>query len=126
MGNPHCVTFVDDVDSAPVGRLGPALERHELFPERVNAGFAQVLSRERMRLRVWERGAGETLACGTGACAAFVAAQRKGLAGETMTVELPGGELRLRVDTGGHIRMEGPAVEVFRGELTEEWLRRSS
>ncbi len=124
MGNPHCVLFVDEVESAAVGELGPELEMHGLFPERTNVEFAQVLDDTHMRLRVWERGVGETLACGTGACAAFVAAQRRGLAGMEMTVSLPGGDLRLRLGDGGHVMMLGPAVEVFRGRVSEEWFRR--
>ncbi len=123
MGNPHCVLFVDDVETAEVSGLGPELEVHGLFPERTNVEFAQVLDDTHMCLRVWERGVGETLACGTGACAAFVAAQRRGLAGTEMTVTLPGGDLRLRLGGGGHVMMLGPAVEVYRGCVSEEWLR---
>jgi len=122
MGNPHCVLFVDDVETATVSVTGPKLEVHGLFPERTNVEFAQVLDDAHMRLRVWERGVGETLACGTGACAAFVAAQRRGLAGTEMTVTLPGGDLRLRLGDGGHVMMLGPAVEVYRGSVSEEWI----
>ncbi len=93
MGNPHCVLQVDDVDCADVARLGPLIEHHERFPERVNAGFMQIVDRGRIRLRVHERGVGETLACGTGACAAAVAGQRLGLLDEETRVELPGGQL---------------------------------
>ncbi len=93
MGNPHCVLKVDDVDRADVARLGPLIEHHERFPERVNAGFMQIVDRGRIRLRVHERGVGETLACGTGACAAAVAGQRLGLLDEETRVELPGGQL---------------------------------
>lgn len=93
MGNPHCVLQVDDVASAPVGTLGPVLERHERFPERVNVGFMQVIDRACIALRVYERGVGETLACGTGACAAVVTGQRAGLLDHRVTVRLPGGEL---------------------------------
>ncbi len=124
MGNPHCVTFVENVDGAEVRELGPQLERLELFPERTNVEFAQVIDNAHMRLRVWERGVGETLACGTGACAAFVAAQRRGLAGMEMTVTLPGGDLQLRLGDGGHVMMKGPAVEVYRAQLAGEWWRR--
>ncbi len=124
MGNPHCVLFVEDVDRAAVAAIGADLEVHDLFPEKTNVEFAQVLDGGHMRLRVWERGVGETLACGTGACAAFVAAQRRGLAGTEMSVALPGGELKLRLGDGGHVMMLGPAVEVYRGRVSEEWLRR--
>ncbi len=93
MGNPHCVIRVDDVSSAAVDTLGPAIERHDRFPARTNVGFMAVESRDRLDLRVWERGVGETLACGTGACAAMVAAHRLGLVDDTVSVSLPGGEL---------------------------------
>ena len=93
MGNPHCVLVVDDVASAPVERLGPALERHERFPSRTNVGFMAVRGRDEIDLRVWERGVGETLACGTGACAAVVVARARGLVGDDVRVNLPGGQL---------------------------------
>lgn len=93
MGNPHCVLEVDDVSTADVGRLGPAIERHERFPARVNVGFMQVIDRARIALRVYERGAGETLACGTGACAAVVAGRRAGRLDAQVEVSLPGGQL---------------------------------
>ena len=96
MGNPHAVQFVTDVDAAPVAALGPAIEAHPAFPARVNAGFAQVVSRSHLRLRVWERGAGETLSCGTGACAAAVAGMRLGLLDNDVTVQARGGTLRVR------------------------------
>jgi len=118
MGNPHAVTVVDDVDTAPVAELGPLIERHPRFPRRVNAGFMQVLDRGHIRLRVYERGAGETLACGTGACAAAVAGQVQGLLDRAVTVDLPGG--RLRIEWGGPgepVYMTGPAVTVFEGEI---------
>ncbi|MHB8780267.1 MAG: diaminopimelate epimerase [Candidatus Geothermincolia bacterium] len=122
MGNPHCVIFTDDVVAAPVERIGRALEHHQLFPERTNVEFVQMTSRTTMTLRVWERGVGETNACGTGACASFVAAQRMGLADTTMLVTLAGGQLALRLGDGGHIMMRGPAVEVFSGTVSDEWL----
>ena len=93
MGNPHCVLQVDDVESAPVATLGPAIERHERFPERINTGFCEVQNRHRIRLRVYERGTGETLACGTGACAAVVAGRELGLLDDRVRVLLPGGQL---------------------------------
>ncbi|NCF13944.1 MAG: diaminopimelate epimerase [Gammaproteobacteria bacterium] len=93
MGNPHCVLYVDDVDTAPVAELGPLIERHERFPQRANVGFARIRDRGSMDLRVFERGVGETAACGTGACAAAVAGQMLGLLGESVNVRLPGGQL---------------------------------
>ena len=115
MGNPHCVVFVDDVESAPVHTLGPAVETHPDFPNKTNVEFAQVDSDETIRLRVWERGVGETLACGTGACAATVAASLTCRLGRSATVELPGGELTVHWGEDGHVHMTGPAVEVFSG-----------
>jgi diaminopimelate epimerase len=93
MGNPHCILYVDDVDTAPVAELGPLIERHERFPQRANAGFARIRDRDNMDLRVFERGVGETAACGTGACAAVVAGQSLGLLAESVNVRLPGGQL---------------------------------
>ena len=118
MGNPHAVLQVTDVDMAPVGVLGPALEHHPSFPRRVNVGFMQVLGRDRIRLRVFERGSGETLACGTGACAAVVAGCIQGLLDMQVTVTLPGGDLQIRWDGEGQpVWMTGPAETVFRGTL---------
>lgn len=118
MGNPHAVLQVTDVDTAPVGVLGPALEHHPSFPRRVNVGFMQVLGRDRVRLRVFERGSGETLACGTGACAAVVAGCIQGLLDTQVTVTLPGGDLQIRWDGEGQpVWMTGPAETVFRGTL---------
>lgn len=115
MGNPHCVTFVADVETAPVLTAGPAIENHSYFPKKTNVEFAQVLGDDRIRLRVWERGVGETLACGTGACATAVAASLNCLAGRETIIELPGGELTIRWAESGHVMMTGPAVEVFSG-----------
>lgn len=123
MGNPHCVLFVDDVAEAPVTRLGPLIEKHESFPSRTNVEFVQVINADRLALRVWERGVGETMACGTGACAAVVAAVHSGRCGGRVEVRLPGGSLRIRIDESGHVLMAGPAVEVFRGDVKETWLR---
>ncbi len=118
MGNPHAVMEVADIDLAPVESLGPKLESFPLFPERVNVGFMQVLSKEQIRLRVYERGAGETLACGTGACAAVAIGHRWGLLGEEVTVNLPGGELRIRWEgEGKDLWMIGPATTVFEGTI---------
>lgn len=117
MGNPHVVFFVRDVDALPVAEIGPAVERHPLFPEHVNVGFAQVKSRDRIRLRVWERGAGLTKACGTGACAALVAAARRGLTDRAATLELDGGELHVAWRDDDHVVMTGPAAVDFVGNL---------
>lgn len=118
MGNPHAVIVVEDVDTAPVAHLGPRIERHPDFPNRVNVGFLQVLARDHVRLRVFERGAGETPACGTGACAAVVAGGLQGLLENQVRVDLPGG--RLVIHWEGEARpvwMTGPAVTVFEGEI---------
>jgi len=117
MGNPHVVFFVPDIETAPVTEAGPAIERHPLFPERVNVGFAQVKDRGHIRLRVWERGAGLTRACGTGACAALVAAARRDLTDRAATLELDGGELFIEWREDGHVIMTGPAAVDFAGEL---------
>ncbi|MBA4741510.1 MAG: diaminopimelate epimerase [Azoarcus sp.] len=118
MGNPHAVHVVADVDSAPVATLGPLIESHERFPARVNAGFMQVLDEHAIRLRVYERGAGETLACGTGACAAVVAGMLRGLLASPVRVATRGGELTIAWDGAGTpVRMTGPAVTVFEGEI---------
>ena len=121
MGNPHAVQTVADVDSAPVTTEGPLIERHPRFPQRVNAGYMQVLGRTRIRLRVWERGAGETLACGTGACAAVVAGIREGLLEDSVEVDTRGGRLTIRWRGGDNpVLMTGPAVSVFEGEIEIE------
>ncbi len=118
MGNPHAVLLVDDVATAPVALLGPALESHPRFPERVNVGFMQVVDRHHIRLRVFERGTGETLACGTGACAAAVAGIRQGLLDSPVRVTLPGGELEIRWQGPGQsVIMRGPTARVFDGVL---------
>jgi diaminopimelate epimerase len=118
MGNPHAVQVVDNVDIAPVSRDGPLIEAHPRFPKRVNAGFMEVVDRHDIRLRVFERGAGETLACGTGACAAVVAGIRRGLLDSPVRVATRGGELRVAWDGMGRpVLMTGPAVTVFSGEV---------
>ncbi len=118
MGNPHAVMLVDDVASAPVAELGPLVEHHPRFPQRVNAGFMQRVSADEIRLRVYERGAGETLACGTGACAAVVAGRLRGLLDNNVKVRLPGGSLHIRWDGPGQpVIMTGPAVTVFHGQV---------
>ncbi|HGS5465933.1 TPA: diaminopimelate epimerase [Vibrio parahaemolyticus] len=119
MGNPHVVTVVDDVDTADVDTLGPLLESHERFPERVNAGFMQVVSRDYIRLRVYERGAGETQACGSGACGAVAVGILQGLLDESVKVSLPGGELHISWQGPGKpLFMTGPATHVFDGQLS--------
>jgi len=119
MGNPHAVIEVDDIDHAPVARLGPALQASPWFPESVNVGFAQVVARDRIRLRVYERGAGETLACGSGACAAAVVLMRRGRIDRDVVVALPGGDLRIGwPDDVAQVAMAGPAAFVFEGEWT--------
>ena len=119
MGNPHAVTVVDDVETAAVALLGPRIEHHRRFADRVNAGFAQVVDRRTLNLRVHERGAGETLACGTGACAAAVSAIRRGLVDSPVTVEARGGRLVVAwAGTGAPVLMRGPAVAVFDGEVS--------
>jgi diaminopimelate epimerase len=118
MGNPHCVLFVGDAEKAPVAQIGPLIETHPLFPERVNVEFAQILDKDRIRMRVWERGVGVTLACGTGAAATAVAAIRKGLANRKVELVLDGGSLTLEWrEEDGHVLMTGPGVTSFRGEV---------
>ena len=119
MGNPHAVLQVADTETAPVQTLGSLLESHAAFPKRVNVGFMQVLERDHIRLRVFERGAGETLACGTGACAAVVAGRLQGLLDEQVTVDLHGGQLHIQWQgEGQHVWMTGPAETIFRGSIT--------
>jgi diaminopimelate epimerase len=118
MGNPHAVLRVDSVDEAPVHSLGAKLEHHPRFPQRVNVGFLQVLDRQRARLRVWERGAGETQACGTGACAAAVAAIRQGWMDSPVQLELPGGKLSIEwAGPDQPVMMTGPAMRVYEGQV---------
>ena len=118
MGNPHAVTLVDDVATAPVATLGPLVERHTRFPQRVNASFMQVVSSDEINLRVFERGVGETLACGTGACAAVVAGNLRQLIGNNVKVNLPGGSLRISwAGPGEPVMMTGPATTVFHGQV---------
>lgn len=117
MGNPHAVIFVDDVDGVDVKGYGPLIENHGLFPNRVNVEFVQIISPERVRMRVWERGAGETMACGTGASAAAVAANLNGLTGRQVDVVLLGGGLMIEWSEDNHVYMTGPAEEVFEGVI---------
>ena len=118
MGNPHAVQVVDDVDRAPVALDGPQIERHASFPKRVNAGFMQLLDRGHIKLRVYERGAGETLACGSGACAAVVAGMQRGLLDSAVRVTTHGGDLAIHWGGEGRpVMMSGPAIEVFQGVI---------
>ncbi|HEX2885129.1 diaminopimelate epimerase [Vineibacter terrae] len=117
MGNPHATFFVDDLAAVPVSTLGPQLETHKLFPERANIGFAQITGENRIRLKVWERGAGLTLACGSGACAALVAAARRGLAGRKADVIVDGGTLTIEWQRDGHVMMTGDVAQSFAGTL---------
>lgn len=117
MGNPHCVLTVDDIEQAPLETLGAALEKHERFPNKVNVGFMQVMDRNAIKLRVFERGVGETLACGTGACAAAVIGQVQGKLDSLVTVSLPGGDLIINWKEGESVKMTGPAVHVFDGQV---------
>jgi len=117
MGNPHAIVFVDDLDTLDLAAVGPLFEKHPVFPKKTNTEFVQVLSPTHLRMKVWERGAGPTLACGTGACALTVAAVLVGKAERTCTVTLPGGDLRIEwSEADNHIYMTGPAQRVFGGE----------
>ena len=117
MGNPHATFFVSDLAAVPIAELGPRLEHDPLFPERANIGIAPVLAPDRIRLRVWERGAGLTLACGSGACAALVNAHRRGLTGRAATLELDGGVLEIAWREDGHVLMTGPVATAFTGSV---------
>lgn len=118
MGNPHAVSFVKVVSAFPLEKVGPLMEHHPLFPQRVNAEFVQIVNKTRLRMRVWERGTGETMACGTGACAVLVAACLNGISDRTATIELPGGELMIHWDIqNNHVYKTGPATFVYTGEI---------
>ena len=117
MGNPHCVIFVDDVENFPVATYGPLIENHEMFPRRTNVEFVQIISRTEVRQRTWERGAGETLACGTGSSAVTAACVLNGLTERKLLNHLSGGDLEMEWAEDGNIYMTGPAVEVFNGEI---------
>jgi len=118
LGNPHAVLTVTAVESAPVEELGPLIERHARFPKRVNSGFLEIVARDRVRLRVYERGAGETRSCGTGACAAVAVGRRRGLLDENVRVEVRGGELRVNwAGVGEHVWLSGPAQISFQGHV---------
>lgn len=120
MGNPHCVIFQKDVDRFPVKEVGPGIEHDPLFPAKVNVEFVEVLNRQEVKMRVWERGAGLTMACGTGACATAVACVKNGLTDRHVIVHLPGGDLEIEWAEDHHVYMTGPAAYVFTGEIAED------
>jgi diaminopimelate epimerase len=126
MGNPHCITFVDHVDEYPVEKIGPEIENHSSFPQRTNAEFIEVINKDEIKMRVWERGAGETLACGTGACASAVASMLNGKVSHKVTVHLRGGDLFIEWLGDNKVFMTGPAEEIFEGKVTaseyKKWL----
>ncbi len=123
VGNPHCVVFTEDLQAVDLYRLGPALERHPRFPERINVQFVQVLGPDRVRIRIWERGAGHTLASGSSACAVAAACVRRGLTGRQLQVEMEGGVLQVAVEEGYRLSLTGPASEVCTGELSREFVQ---
>ena len=117
MGNPHATFFVPDLDALPINEIGPRLEHDPIFPDRANIGFVQVMSPDHLRLVVWERGAGLTLACGSGACAAMVNAHRRGLTGRAARISMPGGDLLMEWRQDGHVLMTGPFATAFTGQV---------
>lgn len=123
MGNPHCVTFVDSVDTFPVETVGPQIENHPSFPQRTNVEFVEIIDKNQTRQRTWERGAGETLACGTGSCASVVAAVLTERTDRKVTVHLRGGDLLIEWMGNNHVYMTGPAAEVFEGEVSAATLK---
>lgn len=120
MGNPHCVIFVEDINAVDLNVIGPLIEKHEIFPRKTNVEFAQVLNNQVVRMRVWERGAGVTMACGTGACATLVASVLNNKTHRQATIELDGGNLIIEWKEDNHVYMSGPATEVFRGEYISQ------
>jgi diaminopimelate epimerase len=126
MGNPHAVIFVDDVAGLDIAKYGPVIENNTLFPKRINVEFIEVLNSRTLKMRVWERGSGETLACGTGASAAAVAANLNGHTGKKVKVRLLGGDLAIELAKDGHVYMTGPAEEVFEGSITINNTRRTA
>lgn len=119
MGNPHCIIFTEDLELLPFETLGPAIEKHPLFPRKTNVEFVKVDNSGEITVKVWERGVGPTLACGTGACASVVASVLAGRTGRTVIVHLPGGDLKIEWQEGQQVHMTGPAVCVFRGSTLE-------
>jgi diaminopimelate epimerase len=124
LGNPHCVVIVPDLAKIDVHALGPKIERHPAFPKRTNVQFAEVVSPSEVRILIWERGAGYTLASGSSSCAVVAACQRKGLTGRDVTVSMPGGQLAVTIADDGEIRMRGPVEEICTGDLSVDLLRR--
>jgi len=124
MGNPHCVVIVPDLTKIDVHALGPKIERHPAFPKRTNVQFAEIVSRSEVRILIWERGAGYTLASGSSSCAVAAACQRKGLTDREVTVSMPGGQLAISIADDGEIRMRGPVEEICAGDLSPDLLRR--
>ena len=123
VGNPHCIILTDHLDPAEVKRLGPAIEGHPLFPQRINVQFAKVIARDRVKILIWERGAGYTLASGSSSCAVAAACRKNGLVDERVTIEMPGGELTIEVGKDWDLRMRGPAEEVCTGTISPELLQ---
>jgi diaminopimelate epimerase len=123
VGNPHCVVIVPDLTKVDVRGLGPKIENHTAFPNRTNVQFAQVLSRGEVRIEIWERGAGYTLASGSSSCAVAAACHRKGLVDSDVTITMPGGQLQIRVGDDGELRMRGPVEEICSGDLSADLLR---
>jgi diaminopimelate epimerase len=123
MGNPHCIINAEDPGAIDLAKIGPAIERHEIFPNRTNVEFVNIENPSEMTMRVWERGVGETRACGTGACAVAVAASRTSGASSPMTVHLPGGDLEIEVSEDLEVYMTGPAEEIYIGEMSEAFIR---
>ena len=119
MGNPHCVIFVEDIDAVELEKIGPIIETHSMFPKKINVEFVEVKSKEHLRMRVWERGAGITLACGTGSCATIVAAVLNEKTGRSAKIELDGGDLFVEWSEDNHVYLSGPAEEVFRAEYVK-------
>ena len=117
MGNPHCITFVDDVEAVPLAEVGPLFEHHEMFPARINTEFVEVVRPDYLKMKVWERGAGPTLACGTGTCALVVAAVLNEQCDRQVEVELPGGNLKIEWAKNNRVYMTGPATLVFAGDV---------
>ena len=120
MGNPHCITFVEDVEAVPLAKIGPLFEHHEAFPARINTEFVEVVRPDYLKMKVWERGAGPTLACGTGTCALVVAAVLNGKCDRSVEVELPGGNLQIEWAQDNRVYMTGPATLVFAGDVSVE------
>ena len=123
VGNPHCVVIVRDLSKVDVRGLGPKIENHKAFPNRTNVQFAQIVSRNEVKIEIWERGAGYTLASGSSSCAVAAACHRKGLVDRDMTITMPGGQLRISIDEQGEIRMRGPVEEICSGDLSSDLLR---